>query len=174
MNELDRLLDRHDVAGEVGVDVVDEGRERGAFSGAGRTCHQNDAAAHVAERFDDLRHAQVLEGFDFCGNDAEDSSVAVGLLEIIAAETVVLVHLVGEIEVSVLLEALPALGRADFAEHVAHFLGGEGLLADRNDLAVAANFGRLTLGEVEIRCAAVDENLEKLVDVRHGRGSFKF
>ncbi len=174
VNELDRLLYRHDVAGEVGVDVVNEGRKRGAFPRSGRACHEHNAAAHVAEGFDDLRHAKVFEGFDFCGNDAEDGAVAVGLLEVIAAETVVLVHLVSEIEVSMFLEALPALGRADFAQHVAHFLGGEGLVAYRNDLAVAADFGRLPFGEVEIRCAALDENLKKLVDVGHGWESFKF
>ena len=150
VNELDRLLDCHNVSREVGVNVVNQGRERGAFSRSSRTCHEHDAAAHVAEGFDDLRHAQVLEGFDFCGDDAEDRSVAVGLLEIVAAETVVLVHFIGEIEVAMFLKTLPALGRANFAEHVAHFLGGEGLLADRNDLAVAADFGRLAFREVEI------------------------
>ena len=127
----------------------------------------------MTKGFDHLGHAQVFEGFDFCGDDAEDRSVAVGLLEIVAAETVLLVHLVSEIEVAVFLETLPALGRADFAEHVAHLLGGKSLLADGHDLAMATNFGRLPLGEMEVRGATVDENLEKLVDVGHGWGSFK-
>ena len=75
--------------------------------------------------------------------------------------------LVGEIEVADFLEALPALGRANFAEHVAHFLLCEGLLADRYDLAMTADFWRLALGKVEVGGPAVDENLKKLVDVGH-------
>ena len=66
-----------------------------------------------------------------------------------------------------LLESLPAFWGADFAQHVAHLFEGEGFLANGHDLSVAANFGRLTLTEVKIRCTTVYENLKKLVDVSH-------
>ena len=61
MHELDRLLDRDDVPGEVGVDVVDQGRERGRFAGTGRAGDEDEAAAQVAELFHDGRNAELLE-----------------------------------------------------------------------------------------------------------------
>ncbi len=167
VNELDRLLDGDDVTGEVGIDVVDERREGGALTRSGGAGDEHDAAAHVAEGFDDLGNAEVLERFDLGGDDPEDRAVAVGLLEVVAAKPVVLVHFVGEIEVAAFLEPLPALGSANFAQHVAHFFLRERFLADRDNLAVSADFWRLSLGEVQIGSAAVDENLKKLVDVGH-------
>ena len=167
MHKFDRLLDGDDVAGKVRVNVVDERSEGRALAGTGRTRDKNDAPSHVAESFDDLRNFQILEGLDFCGNDAENRAVSVGLLEIIATESIFLIHLVGKIQIAMFLVTLPALGRADFAQHVAHLLVGERFLSNGHDLSVAANFGRLALTEVQIRCAAIHENLKKLVDIRH-------
>ena len=49
MNEFDGLLDGDDVAGEVGVDVVDQRRQGRALAGTRGAGDQNDPAAHFAE-----------------------------------------------------------------------------------------------------------------------------
>ena len=61
VHELDRLLDRDDVPGEVGVDVVDQRRQRRGLAGAGRAGDEDEAAAHVAEFLDHRRNAELLE-----------------------------------------------------------------------------------------------------------------
>ena len=167
MHKFNRFLDRDDVTGKVGINVIDERGEGRAFAGAGGTRHENNAAPHMAERFDDFGHLQILEGLDFCGNDTENRAVSLGLLEVVAAETIFLIHLVGKIQITMFLVTLPALGRADFAQHVAHLLVGEWFLANGYDLSVAADFGRLALTKVEVGGAAIHENLKKLVDIRH-------
>ena len=168
VHEFDRLLDGHDVAREVRVDVVHQRRQRRALARAGRAGHQHQAAAQVAEFLDDRRQPEFVERGDACGNQTEHGAESVHLLEIIAAEPVVRVHLVGKVEVALVLEALPVLRCANLAEHVAHFVRSEDFLADRDHVAMPADFRRLSLGEMQIGRPRVDQHFEKLVDVGHG------
>ena len=110
----------------------------------------------------------MLEGEDFGGNDSEDAAESECLFEEVATEPGCGIHFVSEVEVAGFHEAVPAVLSADFAHHVGHFLVGEGFLADGNDLAVAPDFRRLTLTEVKIGAAGLNEDLEELVDVGHG------
>ena len=160
MHELDRLLDRHDMPREVGVDVVHQRGQCRALAAAGRSGDQHQPPAQVPELLDHRRQAKLVEGGDARRDETENGAQPVHLLEIIATETAVRVHLVGEIEVALVLETLPIFRRADLAEHVVHFVRGKDLLADRDDVAVAADFRRLALGEVQVGRARVDQNLE--------------
>jgi hypothetical protein len=51
--ELDRVLDRQDVAGHLLVAAVEHRRERRALAGAGRSDHQDQAALLEHERAQD-------------------------------------------------------------------------------------------------------------------------
>ena len=124
----------------------------------------------MAECFDDRGNAEFLEGFDFCGDDAEDRPVTVDLFEIIATEAVVIVHFIGEVEIASLLEFCPSLLAANFPEHETHFFRGENFLADRDDLTVPADLRRLSFAEMKIGRSRIDQNLEKLVNVGHVSG----
>ena len=168
MDELDRFFHGHDVPGEVCVDVVHQGRQRGALAGTGRAGDEDKAAAQVAEFFDHRRQGQFLERGNARRDQAEDRAEAVHLFEVVAAETAVLIHLVGEVEIAFVLETFPVFRRANLAEHVAHLLRREDLLADRDDVAVTTDFGWLPLGEMQVGRARVDQNLKELVDVGHG------
>ena len=75
-----------------------------------------------AEFLDDWRDAELLERRDLGGDEPEHGAVAAGLLEKVAAEPGVLIHLVGEVEIACRLISLPALRAGNFAEHVAHLL----------------------------------------------------
>jgi len=54
MDELDRILDRHDVIVALAVDLVDHGGERRRLAGPGRPGHQNEPLGSVGELLDDL------------------------------------------------------------------------------------------------------------------------
>ncbi len=94
--------------------------------------------------------------------------VRVLLLQVVAAESVVLVHLVGEVEIAFVDVLLPGLGIADLTHHRLHHLAGEDLIGDGFDAAVDANLGRLPLAEVKVRSAEFDERAEVVVNDGHG------
>ena len=149
------------------VDVVDQRRQRGRFARAGRAGDEHESAAQMAEFLDHRRDAELLERGDLRRDEPEDGAVAVGLLEEIAAEARVLIHLVGEVEIAAFLEALPALRAADLAHHVGHLVARHDFFADRHDVAVPADLRRLPFAEVQIGGAGVDEHFEELIDVGH-------
>ena len=62
VHELDRILDREDVAGARAVDVVDHRRERGRLAGAGRPGDEHEARAALGELADGLRAAEIARG----------------------------------------------------------------------------------------------------------------
>ena len=90
------------------------------------------------------------------------------LLQVVAAEAVVLIHLVGEVEITLVDVLLPSFRIADLAHHGLHHLAGEDLIGDGLDAAVDANLGRLPLAEVKIRSAEFDERAEVVVNDGHG------
>ena len=121
---------------------------------------------------DDGRDAELFEGEDFGRDDTEHATEPEGLLEEVAPETGCGVHLVGKVEVTGFHESVPAVLATDLAHHVGHFLVGEGLFADRDDLAVAPDFWGLALTEVKVGATGLNEDLEELVDVGHGERRF--
>ena len=168
MDEFDRFFHGHDVPGEVCVDVVHQGRQRGALAGTRRAGDEDKAAAQVAEFFDHRRQGQFLERGNARRDQAEDRAEAVHLFEVVAAEAAVLIHLVGEVEIAFVLETFPVFRRADLAQHVVHLFRREDLLADGDNVAMTADFRRLSLGKVQIGRTRGDQDFEKLVDVGHG------
>ena len=120
----------------------------------------------MAEFLDDVRDAELFERRDLRRDEPEDGAIAVGLLEIVAAEARVLVHLVGKIEIAAFLEPLPAPGRRSRSS-CRRFLVGEGFVADGHDFAMPPDFRRLAFARCKIGAAAFDEDFEKLIDVGH-------
>ena len=169
VHEFDRFLDGDDVTAEVGIDVIEQGGERGGLAGAGGAGDEDEAAAHVAEFFDDRRDVELLERGDLRGNDTEDAGEAVLLLEVVAAEAVIAVHLVGEVEIAFVDVFLPGLGIADLAHHSLHHLAGEDFVGDGLDAAVNAHLRRLTLAEMQVGTADFNEGAEVVVDDGHWR-----
>src|SRR4030095_11473009 len=113
VHEFDRLFDRDDVPGEVDVNVVQQRRERGRLAGTSRARYQHQATTDVAELFDDRGNPELLQRGDLRRNETEDTPEALSLLQEIAAKPRVLIHLVSEIQVPVLDEAIPAISAGD-------------------------------------------------------------
>ena len=61
---LDRILDRHDVRGARGVDVVDHRGERGALAAAGRAGDQHEPALFLGNALEDRRKAELVDRLD--------------------------------------------------------------------------------------------------------------
>jgi hypothetical protein len=62
VEHLDGVLDRHDVDGVVGVDVVDHGRQGGGLARAGRAGDQHQAAGLLGQAGDHGGQAQLPDG----------------------------------------------------------------------------------------------------------------
>ena len=86
VQELDRVLDGHDVvlAGPVGQ--VDQRRERRRLAGAGGAGHEHEATRQAGEVRDRRRDAEGLQRLDLEGDDAERRTQRVALLVHVHAE----------------------------------------------------------------------------------------
>jgi hypothetical protein len=62
VEHLDGVLDRHDVDGVVGVDVVDHGRQGGGLARPGRPGDQHQAAGLLGQAGDHRGQAQLADG----------------------------------------------------------------------------------------------------------------
>ena len=71
VQELDRVLDGHDVHAPRAVDVVHHAGQRRALAAARRAGDQDEAAFLVGDLRDDRRQAQFLDGADLHRDDAE-------------------------------------------------------------------------------------------------------
>lgn len=131
MDELDGFFNGDDVTIEVGVDVVEQRGKGRRFTRSCGTGDEDEAGAHVAEFFDNLRHAELFDAGDFGRNQTEDGGEAVFLFEVVAAEAGLLVHGVGKVEVARLHVFFEGLGIADFGEQAAEIITEQdGLIGD--------------------------------------------
>ena len=152
MHELDRLFDRHDVAREICVDVIDQRRQRRRFARTGRAGHEHESAAELAELFHHRRNPEFLERGDLRRDQAEDRAVAVRLLEKIAAEARFLIHLVGEIEIAAFVRKVPNSSVPQISLNIETASSCvTGSVADRHDVAVPADLRRLSFADVQDR-----------------------
>jgi hypothetical protein len=87
VEKFDRVFDRNHVLFAFAVDLVQHRGQRGRFSGACRTGHQNQPARLVAQRLHDRRKAQRIKPLDFPRNRTEDGADGAALIEYVAAET---------------------------------------------------------------------------------------
>ena len=74
VEDLDGVLDRHDVDLAVVVDVVDHAGQRRGLAGAGRAGDQDQAAGLHRERGEHRRHAEVVERDGADADAAEDQT----------------------------------------------------------------------------------------------------
>ena len=176
VEELDRVLDRHDVARPGLVDLVDDRRERRRLAGAGRPRQQDDAPLLVGQLADHRREREVLDRPDRLGDRPRDDRHDAALAEGVDPKPTDTVDLVGEVDFRLVVELGEAalvvenrvergLGLRD-AEHLpaAHVDVG---VAERAELAVDPGERRSADFDVEVRSFAGYQLAECLVDVEH-------
>jgi hypothetical protein len=111
MEELDRVLDRDDVAVHLAVRRVDHRGQRRRLARAGRARDQHETARQAGERLDRLGHAEVLERRDRDRDHADGERDGAALLEDVAAEAAEARQAEGEVDLAVDVELLALLGR---------------------------------------------------------------
>ena len=86
MQELDRVLDRHDVLVLDRVDAVDHRRERRRLAGACGPGDEDDSPLLVGELADHGRELELLDRLDLVGNGAHDERYRAPLVESVDAK----------------------------------------------------------------------------------------
>jgi hypothetical protein len=99
MDDLDRVLDRHDVRPAGPVDESDHRGDRGRLAGAGRAGHQHEPALGLAERLHDRRELELREGLAFARDLPDREGHRTPLAKDVHAEPAHPLERVGEVGV---------------------------------------------------------------------------
>jgi hypothetical protein len=81
----------------------------------------------------------------------------------------VLIHLVGKIEIAMLLKKFPVTWAANLAQHPLGFIVRDRLGPDWHDIAVGPHLWRFAFCDVQIRGPLPDYDLQKLIKISHGK-----
>ena len=164
--ELDRVLDRHDVAGLVRIDVIDHRRQRRRLTGTGRPGDENQAALLAGDLLQHLGQEQLLDRGDLEGNDAEHDADGATLLEDVHAEAAQTRNAVRQVELVLRLELLLLVIVHDAERHPRDLLGRKAArVLERHQVAVDAEHRRQASLEVDIGGAAAQRHLQDLVQL---------
>ncbi len=106
VQELDRVLDRHDVLVAGAVDLVDHRRQRGGLPRAGRTGHEHESPRPAGELVHGGRQAELVDRGQSERDQAEGGADRAPLVVGVDAEARVAGDRVGEVELPVGLKAL--------------------------------------------------------------------
>jgi hypothetical protein len=91
------------------------------------------------------------------------------LLKVVGAKSRVLIHLVGKIEIAVLLEKFPVARSANLAQHAPGFIVRNRLGSNWNYVTMNAYLWGFALRDMQIRRLLSDYDLQKLVKISHGK-----
>ena len=164
VQELDGVLDRHDVVLALGVDLVDHRGERRRLARARRPGHEDESLGPLRELLDDRREVQLVEGADLDGDDPDRAAHRPALPEHVAAEARQSLEAEGEVELVLLLELLLLRLVEDAVGEALRVLGRELLeLAQRRELAVHTNLWKGARGDVQVGGAALDHRRQQVV-----------
>ncbi len=158
VQELDRVLDRHDVLLAGHVDLVQHRRERGGLARAGGTRDEHEAAWLAREVVDDRRQPELVDRGELEGDQAEGGADRAPLVISVNAEAGVAWNRVGEVELPVGLKTLALVAGEDRVDDLA-CVGGVKLRVAIQARQATANTdrGRCTGGQVQIRGATRDD-----------------
>ena len=169
VEDLDRVLDRHDVPVVVVVDEVDHRAERRRLTRACRSGDEDEAAWVIGELANDGRQTERLERRDVALDAPQHEADRAALAHHVDAEATEARHGVGEV----------GLGARDelFCPLLRHDRERDPLGLDRRDRgqirpvepAVDANERRRTDLDVHVRSAALYGVAKQLIEIQHGR-----
>ena len=163
VQELDRVLDGHDVAGPFLVDDVDHAGERGRLARARRAGHHDEPAREPGEIRDDPGQTQLFQPLDLERDEPERRAERIPLLVDVHTEPRLTGQRVGHVQLELLLEPLAQLLRQDRVDHALQRPGRQRrVLLQPLQLAVHAHDGRGPHREVEVRAAHLQERGEQL------------
>ncbi|MCY1173969.1 hypothetical protein D9M73_141540 [compost metagenome] len=133
-----------------GVAVVQHGCQRGAFTGAGRTYHQQQAAFFHDQLRQDGRHVQAPKRGDLSGYVADHGRVGAALAKAADAEIAHPGKGQAHVQLAHLLELFNTLGRQHFGQQVERCFRRQHLAVDGQRLAVDLDQGRRVRRQVDV------------------------
>ena len=128
VEDLDRVLDRHDVLAPRLVDVAEDRRERRRLAGAGSAGHEDEPAVLLRQQLHAAREMKAGEVRHLPWDDAKGEGDLAALAECIHPEAREARQLVGGVQLAGLVELgdAPRCAGADLLEHAFERLGIEG------------------------------------------------
>jgi hypothetical protein len=165
MEVLDRVLDGEDVDALLAVDLVDDRRERGALSRAGRAGDEDEAVRLVRDVGDDGGQTELVVRQDLEGNGSNRGGDGAALEIDVPAEAREVLHAEREVELAVLFERDLLLLRHDRVREVLRIDRRERRQLQRDDLTVDAEQRRRSGRDVHVACALLDHRLEELMEI---------
>ncbi len=151
MDELDRILDRHDVPRIGLVDLVDDRCKRGRLAGTGRPRDENQPLLEVRQVADGLGQVQVLERDDLFGNDSKNTGGPGLLHEVVGSKSRDAIETERKVEIAGRIVFIPGPGRCDLLHHAAErILRQRRLTFDHLHGALRAKTRRLPGDQVEV------------------------
>jgi hypothetical protein len=133
-----------------------------------RPRHQHQTLVVVGQLPDLAGEAKILQAGDAVGDDPEHGVHAAPLLQHVGAESPDFRHLVAEIDVQVLLEVLPLIGRQDLSHQCQGFLGAQGVHLYRPQLPVQPQQRRCAGRNMQVGCALLGSVFQQIVELSHG------
>ena len=119
VQELDRVLDRHDVLLARAVDLVDHRRQRGGLARAGRAGDEHEAARAARELVHRGGQAELVDRGQPERDQAEGRADRAALVVGVDTEARVAGDRVGEVELPVGLQALALIAGEDRVDDLA-------------------------------------------------------
>ena len=167
VEHLDRVLDRHDVTGLRGVDVVDHRRGRGGLPRRSRARDDDQAVTALRQVGDDLRDAEVGDGRSTGDHPPDGEAHGPPLPVDVDAEAAEAGDAVGEVGLARPLELLRLDRREQLGGERLDLLGPEGVERGAGQLAVAPQARRRPDLHEQVRTALLEQVLQQFDDLRH-------
>src|SRR4029079_7345916 len=164
-DELDRVLDREDVAGHLLIARLEHRRERRALAGARRADHQDQATLFHHERAQDRRHVEALERRDLERDAAEHRRDRAALLESGETEAADAGEADADVELAGVLELLELAGSQQLRKQLARLRVRQRLVGELQQLAVDLDQDRRARRQVHVRRALFGHQPEDALHV---------
>jgi hypothetical protein len=142
VQELDRVLDRHDVIRRGLVAMVDHRGDRSRLAGARGADHQDEPALHHDEVLEHLGQAELVELRHVGADVAQHHCGIAALVEHVDAEPAQAGFGDREVDLELALEALELVGAHEPVRRLANRLGRQDLLVDRENRAFDLHLDR--------------------------------
>ena len=165
MQELDRVLDGHDVARALAVHDVDHRGEGRGLARTGRAGDHDEAAREPGQVDDDGRQPEFVDVLDLERDHPEDGADGVALHEHVHPEARASRERVRHVELELLLEALAELLRQDRVDHALQRpRRHRGYSSQALQVTVDAHRGRRTRRQVQVRALHLQQPPEQFGD----------
>ena len=167
VEELDRVLDGHDVLFARGVDLVDDGGQRRRLARAGRARDEHEAARALGQLVHDGRQPELLDGLDRERDQAEGRPDRRALVVGVDTEASSSRNRIGEVDLPVGLKALALIVGQDRVDRLARLLGGhDGVVLQRLE-ASPDPYGWMGPGrEMQVGGVALDDLEQQVGEVK--------